>query len=687
MKLIVMLAIRNVWLYRTKSLAIACLLGAGCALTTIGLSLLSDIDDSMEKSIIDSVAGHLQAYSKDAKDELALFGGAFMGREDIGTIDDYSKVEQVIKQHPRVTEVIPMGMDMGILGRGNELDDSFDSIREALKKNNPEDIHEKISQVRKQLELLKVEVAERSKVSADKKEIENYLQAIEKASTDAFWSELQQNPEPSLMFLESKIAPASGEKLPVYLRYAGTDLKKFSHVFKKFKIMSGEMIPEGKRGVLLSYKVREDYLKNVAARLFDQLHKMLIIKKHELKGDAEAERLASDLARQHLQILMHLKPKDHEELSTLFHSLGIKEENGDMTEMVKSFLKVDELNFKERYEAFYKHIAPRIKMYEISEGDSIVLRSYTRSGYIKNLALKVYGVFSFEGIESSDLAGSFNLIDLISFRELYGKMDEASLAELSAIKQASGIKDVAREDIESDLFGDNSLIEKTSEVQKNQTASSEVIAIQKTLASDFDPAEIKKGLALNLAIKLDHSKNLNQVRSELAKLFEDHKLNLQLSSWKEASGIVGQFVSVVKLVLLLSVSIILLVALVIINNTLVIAVINRAKEIGTMRAIGAQKSFVIQLFLTETFLIALLGGLIGLIASLCFFAITSLKGIPAPHEVIEFLFSGPRLYPKWHFDVILLTPFVIQLLATLSSFYTARYAASIKPSEAMQDKE
>jgi ABC-type lipoprotein release transport system permease subunit len=54
---------------------------------------------------------------------------------------------------------------------------------------------------------------------------------------------------------------------------------------------------------------------------------------------------------------------------------------------------------------------------------------------------------------------------------------------------------------------------------------------------------------------------------------------------------------------------------------------------------------------------------------------------------MTFLFSGPRLFPKLHFDIIVWSPFLVSLVATLASVYAARHAAHIQPAEAMQEKE
>ncbi|MFY7930052.1 MAG: FtsX-like permease family protein, partial [Oligoflexus sp.] len=107
----------------------------------------------------------------------------------------------------------------------------------------------------------------------------------------------------------------------------------------------------------------------------------------------------------------------------------------------------------------------------------------------------------------------------------------------------------------------------------------------------------------------------------------------------------------------------------------------------TMRAIGAQKSFVVGMFLAETAITGMIGALLGTLLALSVLIFLGWKGIPATTDVVTFLFSGPRLHPKLHPWILTLSPIVIVIVATLASIYAARHAAHIQPAEAMQEKE
>ena len=86
-------------------------------------------------------------------------------------------------------------------------------------------------------------------------------------------------------------------------------------------------------------------------------------------------------------------------------------------------------------------------------GDVLTIKAFTRSGYVQSVNVPVYGTFQFEGLEKSTLAGGLNLMDLVSFRELYGFMSDDKLAEIKALRAAAGATEVSRENAESELFG------------------------------------------------------------------------------------------------------------------------------------------------------------------------------------------------------------------------------------------
>lgn len=690
--LIVRVAFRNLWLYRLKTAVIATLLGMGSFLAIVGLSLLGDIENSMKDSIISSVAGHLQVYSAKAKDELAIFGSGFMGRTDIGTMPNLATYRDIAMKDPNVEALVPMGSDMALLSRGNEIDETLESFRAALKSGDAAVIADRKQQLTFQLQQIEKELEQQGKLTSDLEALKVKQNDLQKALSPDFLGSLNGLDEEKLLFLDTQIAPLSGEKQPIYLNYLGTDISLFEKNFRKFKVVEGEHLPPGRRGILISYKVRETYLKNLVARIFDDLKKRVTVVGIPIKGDPENERSAANLTRQYTQITSHLDGNEAADLSKGLDSIGITSDKPDLIEklkeQIKAFLLVDDQNLMERYKWFYANIAPKIRLYEISPGETVIVRSYTRSGYIKSLPLKVYGVYSFDGLEDSDLAGTMNITDLVSFRELYGEMTDESKKELDEIRKASDTVVMEASSAEDALFGETSQSQLESRnLEKEKQTIRETIQVKPVIPESFPVSEVESGLALNAAIRLKEGGKLEETQERLKTAMKDAGLDVKIVTWQEASGFVGQFANIVRLVLIFALGVIFVVALVIINNSIIVGTLNRTREIGTMRAIGAQKTFVVGLFLAETAITALIGAVIGTVLATVLLILLGKSGIPAQNGLIAFLFSGPRLFPTLRMNLVVQAPLIIALVATIASIYAARHAAHVQPAEAMQEKE
>ncbi|HEY3789117.1 MAG TPA: FtsX-like permease family protein, partial [Urbifossiella sp.] len=116
-----------------------------------------------------------------------------------------------------------------------------------------------------------------------------------------------------------------------------------------------------------------------------------------------------------------------------------------------------------------------------------------------------------------------------------------------------------------------------------------------------------------------------------------------------------------------------------ITNTLVTSVVERTREIGILKAVGATRGQVLGIFLTEGAAIGLLGSVFGL-------ALARLLAIPADdwvHGVIEKQLMGERMltttifiFPWWLWGAAM--SFAI-IVTTVAAYYPARRAAGINP--------
>lgn len=395
------------------------------------------------------------------------------------------------------------------------------------------------------------------------------------------------------------------------------------------------------------------------------------------------------MSRHYQRVLYQLDSAEAAALEPVLRAeLGGQE--GDLTALLKSFLAADDANFHERFDFFYKEIAPKIRLYDINVGDTLPLRAFTKSGYIKSVNVKVYGVYRYRGVEDGDsAAGAYCLLDMLTFRDLYGKMTDAQRAELASIKETVGAKDVSGGNIEDELFGSGGAVE--SEVKEAATLDSlDTVTFGRAedrVQQTFTQDELETGVATNVAVFLKDPTRNKEGLAAVQKAADDAGFKLKVIDWREASGLVGQAATVIQLVLYTAVGVLFLVAMIIINIALVLATLERTSEIGTMRAVGAQRGFVVLLFVLETLLVAIFSCVVG--SGLAFGLIQWLHsaGIPAGNDFLSILFGGRAMFPDISWKNFGIGFGLVTTVSAIATIYPSVLAAGVPPVVALQGKE
>ncbi|OJH37553.1 ABC transporter permease [Cystobacter ferrugineus] len=698
LKLLLQVALRNLFVSRIN-LLIGGIIFFGTVLVVVGGSLVDSVDEAMSRSIIGSVAGHLQVYSAHSKDELSLFGQ--MGREpDLSALDDFSRIKQLVQQHPNVKTVVPMGTGATFINSGNTIDLTLARLRDLYKKaaqgDTPElrgQIHSLQAHVRHIITLLEEDMKRRREIIDDKTTDPADAEAMARARSEAFWADFDEKPFDSLEFLENRIAPYMTDGDMLSLRYVGTDLVNFQKTFDRMRIVEGTPVPPGHRGMMLSKFTYENDFKLKTAHRLDLIKEARDTNHKTIAMDPQLQRWVKENQTQTREILFQLDDlKTKQAVERLQRVLGSQET--DLGKLLPAFFTMDDANFDTRYQQFYSELATLLDLYRIRIGDDLTITAFSRTGYVQSVNVKIYGTYQFDGLEKSAVAGALNLLDLMSFRELYGYLTAEKKAELAGLQKASGVQQVKREDAETALFGEQgsaSLVAEGTAGQIDEDKQLDGLAQKlhrEELASRvYTQQEIESGVVLSTAVLLKHPEKLEQTLAELRKSADDAKLPLRIISWQKASGTIGQFVLVAKLVLYFAVFIIFVVALVIINNAMMMATLQRVREVGTLRAIGAQRSFVLSMVLVETVVLGLVFGVLGAAMGGAIMNMLGHVGIPAGNEALYFFFSGPRLFPSLHLSNLVAAFVIVLVVSALSTFYPAYLATRVSPLQAMQTDE
>ena len=154
--------------------------------------------------------------------------------------------------------------------------------------------------------------------------------------------------------------------------------------------------------------------------------------------------------------------------------------------------------------------------------------------------------------------------------------------------------------------------------------------------------------------------------------------------WRAAAGWFSRLATVMQMVFNGTVVVIAAVAVIIIMNTLVISVIERTSEIGTMRALGAHKRFVRRMFVVETLSISWLFGIAGIVLGAALVALLGWTGIRAGNDFLKILFGGEVLEPALSPFSVVLSLVIMTAIGLLASIYPVMVALRVQPVRAMQ---
>jgi putative ABC transport system permease protein len=165
----------------------------------------------------------------------------------------------------------------------------------------------------------------------------------------------------------------------------------------------------------------------------------------------------------------------------------------------------------------------------------------------------------------------------------------------------------------------------------------------------------------------------------------DQGFGVKAARWDEASGFFSRISSALQAFIYLATALIFLVVAFIFMNTLIINIVERTGEIGTMRALGAEKGFIRRIFLAETLMLNLGASIAGIVVGLLLIALAS-GGVPLPETISQFLIGGGPLRLRLvvgPFAIALAVVIVVSIIATLIPI---RMATRITPLAAMSDR-
>jgi len=252
------------------------------------------------------------------------------------------------------------------------------------------------------------------------------------------------------------------------------------------------------------------------------------------------------------------------------------------------------------------------------DGVTAAVNRYIRSGTLEFNKVQVYG-FAYsvsEGIDRKIMQQSMNMKPSQGRLLKDGDTRKVVLGSNFATDKTFG-KPIAA--------GDNVLINNIKyqvigilEKKGSFIVDSAVAINQKQFLKDFGD----DGTVSAILVKIDNPNNVNKIEQDVEKVLRKERKvkegeeDFTVQTAQQALASLNSAIFAVNLFVIIIAAISLVVGGIGIMNTMYTAVLERTKEIGIMKAIGARNSTIFTLFSLESGFLGIVGGLIGIVLGL-----------------------------------------------------------------------
>lgn len=185
-----------------------------------------------------------------------------------------------------------------------------------------------------------------------------------------------------------------------------------------------------------------------------------------------------------------------------------------------------------------------------------------------------------------------------------------------------------------------------------------------------------------IAVMLKDKDLMNKTKSEIEKLLRDRRNvkigeeDFEVSTPEGALDSVNSVLNAIQIFVIIIASISIIVGAIGIINTMATSVVERRREIGIMKSIGARNSHIALMFFTEAGLLGLVGGAAGIIFGL-------LIGFAGTYAINSYV--GATTSPTINFAFIIFALLGSFMIGAVAGIVPALHAAKQNPVEALRE--
>jgi ABC-type lipoprotein release transport system permease subunit len=280
----------------------------------------------------------------------------------------------------------------------------------------------------------------------------------------------------------------------------------------------------------------------------------------------------------------------------------------------------------------------------------------------------------------NEIFGRFVIADPITVRSLLGITEVFSSDSYDLDEEATNLFSENNDFTDlDDLFADASDFDEALFTEEEALISENTNPVQ---ASEVDFSE---STTWNyIIVRLKEGQNTKRVMRKVARQFRKNGWPVQVADWRHAAGSTALYLFWMRKIFNIGIVIVLAAGFIIVNNSLVINILDRTREIGTLRAIGAKKRFISLQCMTENLILTITSGILGVCAGRICIHFINKAHIVLHNSFLVQLFGADAITVHVTGGNVLKLFILVIALALLGWVYPVINALKVSPVDAIQ---
>jgi putative ABC transport system permease protein len=143
---------------------------------------------------------------------------------------------------------------------------------------------------------------------------------------------------------------------------------------------------------------------------------------------------------------------------------------------------------------------------------------------------------------------------------------------------------------------------------ESEVLNDKLIVVPLTFAQSlYDTSSVDR-----LTVLLQDTEQTESMRAALTDAFTQQGLDVEIKTWDELSLLYIKVKEMFDIIFLFIFVIVFIIAMMSVINTISMAVMERTREIGTLRALGVKRNGIVHLFAFESAMLGMLGSILGI---------------------------------------------------------------------------